>query len=156
MMNKIGNTNKSGFVEMMVMLDNAQLDELRIQPVGEGEDMIDLICPPEKIDAFLDLCNTEGIEIKGFSWWCHVTEGHEPCGMGGPKSSFFEGWFSEIPMDDIVRLPDNASYSTFFKSIWPEEDNYHDCWWPGFWLLCVSGAALAALIITEKKRKARS
>jgi len=36
MMNKIGNTNKSGFVEMMVMLDNAQLDELRIQPVGEG------------------------------------------------------------------------------------------------------------------------
>ena len=116
------------------MLDNAQLDELRIQPVGEGEDMIDLICPPEKIDAFLDLCNTEGIEIKGFSWWCHVTEGHEPCGMGGPKSSFFEGWFSEIPMDDIVRLSDNASYSTFFKYIWPEEDNYHDCWWPGFWL----------------------
>jgi hypothetical protein len=39
-------------VEMMVMLDNAQLDELRIQPVGESEDMIDLICPPENIDAF--------------------------------------------------------------------------------------------------------
>ena len=111
---------------------NMHLDELKIQPVGEG--MIDMICSPEHIDEFVNLCNAVGAEIKGFVWWGHVTEGHKPCGMGGPASIYYDGWFSEIPMDDIVRLQDNALYSTFFSSIWPHEDNYHDCWWPGFWL----------------------
>ena len=96
--------------------------------------MIDLICPPEHIDAFIDLCEADGIAIRGFTWWCHMTEGHVPCGMGGPRSRNYDGWFSEIPMDEIIRLPDNGTYRDFFRNIWPKDKNYHDCWWPGFWL----------------------
>ncbi len=114
------------------MPDNKGLKELKIQPVGEG--MIDLICPPESIGAFLDLCEADGSSIYGFTWWCHVTEGHAPCGMGGPKSLYYDGWFSEIPMEDIIRLPDDGAYREFFQNIWPKDKRYHDCWWPGFWL----------------------
>lgn len=27
---------------------------------------------------------------------------HEPCGMDGPESAYFAGWFSEIWMDEII------------------------------------------------------
>ena len=114
------------------MPDKKSLEELKIQPAGEG--MIDLICPPEQIDAFVDLCEAEGIPICGFTWWCHVTEGHTPCGMGGPKSRYYDGWFSEIPMEEIIRLPDNGAYRDFFRTAWPKDKGFHDCWWPGFWL----------------------
>ena len=36
------------------MPDNRSLEALQIQPVGEG--LIDLICPPEHIHAFIDFC----------------------------------------------------------------------------------------------------
>ena len=114
------------------MLDQQSLEKLKIQPVGEG--MIDLICPPEHIDAFIDLCDASGISIRGFTWWCHVTEGHTPCGMGGPRSRYYDGWFSEIPMEDILRLPDSGAYRDFFRNTWPMDKSCHDCWWPGFWL----------------------
>lgn len=114
------------------MINNEKLSELKIQPVGDG--LIDLICPVENIETFIDLCDDAEIQIEGFSWWCHVTEGHEPCGMGGPKSVYFDGWFSEIQMDDIIRLADNISYREYFKSVWPKQNNYHKCWWPEFWI----------------------
>jgi hypothetical protein len=114
------------------MLDQQSLEKSKIQPVGNGE--ADMICPPEHIDAFIDLCEADGIPIRGFTWWCHVTEGHVPCGMGGPRSRYYDGWFSEIPMEDIIRLPDNGAYRDFFRNIWPKDKNCHDCWWPGFWL----------------------
>ena len=96
------------------MLINEKLNELKIQPVGDG--LIDLICSIDNIDAFIDFCVEEGIPIEGFSWWCHVTEGHESCGMGGSQSIYFDGWFSEIHMDDILRLIDHESYREYFKS----------------------------------------
>ena len=108
------------------------LEELKIQPAGKG--LIDLICPPDRIDAFLDLCNACGAVVRGFTWWCHVTEGHRPCGMGGPRSRYDEGWFSEIPMDGIIALEDNESYREYFKNVWPAEKGYRSCYWPGFWL----------------------
>ncbi len=114
------------------MIDSEKLNMLKIQPVGNG--LIDLICPLENIDDFIDACNSERIEIKGFTWWCHVTDGHIPCGMGGPKSRYFDGWFSEIRMGDVHKLKDNETYRGYFRNIWPCEDNYHECWWPAFWL----------------------
>ena len=114
------------------MFDKRDLEELKIQPVGDG--LIDMICSPACIDAFIDLCNAQGVPIKGFTWWCHVAEGHKPCGMGGPLSRYFDGWFSEIPLDDIIRLSDNETYRDYFKNVWPASADYHSCYWPGFWL----------------------
>ncbi|MBQ9534710.1 MAG: hypothetical protein IJU78_02540 [Clostridia bacterium] len=108
------------------------LENMKIQPVGNG--LIDLICHPDCIDAFIDCCNEKGAEIKGFTWWCHVTDGHEPCGMGGPISEYYGGWFSEIFMRDIIKLTDNESYRDYFTNIWPADKEFHACYWPGFWL----------------------
>ncbi|RKM55803.1 hypothetical protein D6853_09665 [Butyrivibrio sp. X503] len=108
------------------------LEVLRVQPVGNG--WIDMICAPDDIEAFIDFCNVIGKTIKGFTWWCHVTEGHTPCGMGGPKSKYYEGWFSEIQMDDLIRFKDNESYRDYFRYEWPAETHYKECYWPGFWL----------------------
>ena len=114
------------------MIDSYRLHELKIQPVGNG--LIDLICAPDGVDAFIDFCDENGLRIVGFSWWCHVTEGNEPCGMGGPKSHYYDGWFSEIQMNKIMELSDNESYRDYFHNVWPKDKNYHDCYWPGFWL----------------------
>ncbi len=64
----------------MVLVEQI-LEVLKPQPVGNG--MIDIICSFDNIDSFIDLCNAYEVSIKGFTWWCHVVDGHEPCGMGG-------------------------------------------------------------------------
>ena len=108
------------------------MKELKIQPVGDG--FIDMICPIESINAFIDLCDLIGLRIVGFTWWCHVTDGHEPCGMGGPRSEYGDGWFSEIPMEKIVEMKDNEAYRSFFSTEWPSDPEYRECYRPGFWL----------------------
>lgn len=114
------------------MLDRTLIEALKIQPVGTG--WIDMICSPDTIDAFIDLCNSNNLSIKGFTWWCYVTDGREPCGMGGPMSVYYDGWFSEIAVCEITSLSDNDSYRRFFKEIWPKSEDYEACHWPGFWL----------------------
>lgn len=115
------------------MLDRNLIETLKIQPVGTG--WIDMICSPDRIGDFIDLCNSKNLSITGFTWWCHVTDGHEPCGMGGPMSDYYNGWFSEIlPLGEVIELSDNESYRIFLKEIWPEQEDYQSCWWPGFWL----------------------
>ena len=59
------------------------LKVLKIQPLGKG--LLDMICSPNDVGVFIDFCNALGKSIKGFTWWCHVTEEHQPCGMGGPS-----------------------------------------------------------------------
>ena len=54
--------------------------------------------------------------------------------MGGPKSEYFDGWFSEIPMDEIIALKDNEAYRTFLSNEWPKTPEYRACYIPGFWL----------------------
>lgn len=115
-----------------VIFDEEIFNKLRIQPVGNG--LIDLICPFESIQAFVKECEERNILIKGFTWWCHVTEDHKPCGMGGPQSKYFYGWFSEIPMEDLVRFNNNNEYLNYLKNVWPTEKEYHKCYWPAFWL----------------------
>ncbi len=79
-----------------MVLDQPKLEVLKIQPVGDS--LIDLIYSPTQVDSFINLCNVQGVSIRGFTWWCHVVDGHEPCGMDGPKSKYYDGWFSEILM----------------------------------------------------------
>ncbi len=108
------------------------LEMLKIQPVGNG--LIDLICPWESVEPFVRQCDGAGLTVTGFTWWCHVTGNHRPCGMGGPRSVYFDGWFSELPMDDPVCFDNNAEVLHYLKDVWPRESGYRPCLWPGFWL----------------------
>ena len=106
--------------------------ELHIQPVGNG--YIDLICPPENIGAFIDHMEELHIPIEGFTWWCHVRDGHHPCGMGGPLNRYGEGWFSEIYMKDILRFDDYNSLRCYLLEEYPNNPEYKPCYVPAFWL----------------------
>ena len=92
-----------------------------------GNGLIDMICPPDRVDAFIDLCGSAGISIRGFTWWCHVTNGHPPCGMGGPRSEYRDGWSSEIPTAGIIRLAGNGACRDFFSRAWPADKGHHGC-----------------------------
>lgn len=107
-------------------------EELHIQSVGSGG--IDLICPMENVPLFVQKMNELHIKIKGFTWWCHVTDKHEPCGMGGPKSQYYSGWFSEIPMSSIISFDDNDKYLQYLLEKWPCSAEYKACYFPGFWI----------------------
>ena len=109
------------------------LKRLHIQPVGNG--YIDLICPVENISEFIDCMEQLCITIKGFTWWCHVHGGHEACGLGGPRSRYSDGWFSEIPMDDIIRFDSNEELKHYLLEIYPNSPQYKECYVPAFWLV---------------------
>lgn len=111
---------------------DAILDKLHIQPVGDGG--IDLICSMENVNLFVREMNRLNVKIKGFTWWCHVVDGHEPCGMGGPKSQYYSGWFSEIPMDEVISFDKNEKYLKYLLDEWPYCDEYKACYFPGFWI----------------------
>ena len=81
------------------------MEELHIQCVGNG--YVDMICPTQNIGEFIDYMEELGITIKGFTWWCHVRDGHQPCGLGGPRNQYGDGWFSEIPMNKVICFESN-------------------------------------------------
>lgn len=116
-------------------MDKKYIDSLcikyHIQPVGEG--YIDLICPIDCINDFIDEMNRLGVRILGFTWWCHVENNHVPCGMGGPKSRYDKGWFSEIP-DELHMFDDNEEIRYYLTVIYPQSKEYKECLVPAFWL----------------------
>lgn len=107
------------------------IDDLHIQAVGNGN--MDLICPKENVEKFINEMNRLHIKIQGITWWCHVTEGHEHCGMGGPKNKFGTGWYSEIPMD-LLRFESNEQLRKYLLEIYPASKEYKECHFPAFWL----------------------
>ena len=60
------------------------MEKLHIQCVGNG--YVDMICPTQNIGEFIDYMEELGITIKGFAWCCHVRDGHQSCGLGGPRN----------------------------------------------------------------------
>ncbi|MBQ3122716.1 MAG: hypothetical protein IJP24_05180 [Firmicutes bacterium] len=72
------------------------------------------------------------IDITGFTWWCHVTEGHEPCGMGGPRDRYGDGWYSEIEMFAFTTLDSNDAYRRYFTMEYPNSKDYKPCRVPAF------------------------
>ena len=108
------------------------MDDLHIQPVDDG--LIDLICPKENIEAFIREMDKLRIKIVGFTWWCHVIEGHTPCGMGGPKDRLGIGWYSEIPMGDVIRFDSNEQLRHYLLEVYPASADYRPCYTPAFWL----------------------
>ncbi|PZD97248.1 hypothetical protein DNH61_02485 [Paenibacillus sambharensis] len=79
-----------------------QLEALMVrnkaQSVGSG--YIDCIVLKDKLDQFVNEISSLGILISDVSWWCYVDPANGttecPHGMGGPKSDYFPGWFSEL------------------------------------------------------------
>ncbi len=108
------------------------LEYYHIQPVGKG--YIDCICPRESIDGFITRLSLLGIKIEGFTWWCFSDSKHPPCGMGGPKNKYGEGYFSEMQMQGVFDLESNEEYHNYLVNIFPYSKEYKDCLVPAFWL----------------------
>jgi hypothetical protein len=89
------NTNKKEIVERLEDL----LTRYKVEPVGYG--YIDCIIMRDNLEKFIMEVSTLGVLITSVSWWCYVNPNESsqngcPHGMGGPKSDYYEGWFSEL------------------------------------------------------------
>lgn len=111
-------------------MNKAQLDALMeslgVQPVGWG--YIDCICPREHVEAFLDGLAALGIGVSGLTWWCHVTPGHMPCGMGGPRARGSEDWYSEMPEQELHKFTNLEALRRYLGR------EHHPCRTPALWL----------------------
>jgi hypothetical protein len=98
------------------VLDNI-LEKHKAQPVGHG--YIDIIVSRENYKDFVFDLVTHGFKIESISWWewcANNTENNY--GLGGPKSIFYEGWFSEIPVNvDDLNFPASADNNSIVKQI---------------------------------------
>jgi len=86
------------------------LRKYKVEPVGDG--YIDCIVMKENLVAFIYEVSDLGILITYASWWCYVNPDEEihtgcPHGMGGPRSIYYEGWFSEL-QNDLYGLEDKT------------------------------------------------
>ncbi|WP_144556031.1 hypothetical protein [Bacillus sp. X1(2014)] len=90
-------SNKNEFVTQIEHL----FTKYKVQPVGSG--YIDCIVMKNNLEEFIKELTALGILISDVSWWCYVNPNNEttecPHGMGGPKSTYYEGWFSELQND---------------------------------------------------------
>lgn len=111
-----------------------KLEEIikRLRMVRVGTGFFEMICPKNSITEFIDEMDRLHIDITGFSWWCHVTEDHEPCGMGGPRNIYGDGWYSEIEMFAFTSLGNNEAYRRYFTIEYPNSKEYKPCRVPAF------------------------
>ncbi len=93
-----------------------------------------MICPVQNIGEFIDRMDELGIAIKGFTWWCHVHGYYQPCGLGGPRNRYGDGWFSEIPMNKIICFESNEELKHYLLVNYPDSHEYKECYVPAFWL----------------------
>lgn len=78
-------------------LDNI-LEKYKAQPVGHG--YIDIIVSRDKYQDFISDLVINGYKIDSISWWEWCADKNEnDYGLGGPKSVYYKGWFSEIPVN---------------------------------------------------------
>ncbi|MDR2510925.1 MAG: hypothetical protein LBC89_00350 [Bacteroidales bacterium] len=72
----------------------------KAQPVGWG--YVDIIVTREFVENFIKEILFAGFNITAVGWWeyCKTIDTKNLIGMGGPKSIFYDGWFSEICFND--------------------------------------------------------
>ena len=94
-------------------MDKIKLDKIiekyKAQPVGHG--YIDIIVSRDNYSEFVEEIVQNGYNIESVSWWEHCLNNKEPeYGLGGPESTFYDGWFAEIPTNiDDIQLSDNCN-----------------------------------------------
>ncbi|MBR4080879.1 MAG: hypothetical protein IKK21_03730 [Clostridia bacterium] len=112
----------------------AELEKIieRLHMIRIGRGFSELICPKDSIVEFIDEIDKLRIQITGFEWWCHVTESHEPCGLGGPHDGYGNGWYSELPINTFTTLKSNDDYRRFFAMEYPNSKDYKPCLVPAF------------------------
>lgn len=132
------------------------LEKYKTQPVGDG--YIDIITPKDFIEPLLDGFTDINVAVECVTWWCHCSENNKnqfgcPHGMGGPKSNFFDGWFSEMGFEfETFQIPNekfqNLNYDNELKNKIESINNrikmylydlskareYSECLTPAFWL----------------------
>ena len=116
----------------IVNLLDGVFDKYHVQAVGDG--YIDCICPRESIEGFIMELNKLEVQIDGFTWWCFSNSEHHPCGMGGPRNKYGEGFYSELATCGLFDLQDNDSYKHYLLDVFPSSSEYKECLVPGFWL----------------------
>ncbi len=103
--------------EIQKNLDD-MLVKYKVEPVGWG--YIDCITLRDTLNGFVNEISNLGLAINYVTWWCYVNPASPlndgcPHGMGGPKSKFFDGWFSELQSyefgNDIEINVEMESYS---------------------------------------------
>lgn len=97
--------NRDDFIKKL----NELLKKYCVEPIGNG--YIECIVQKEFFINFVNELTKLGIAIEGCSWWCYVNPNFSnelgcPHGMGGPKSIYFDGWYSEL-QNPIIYLEDN-------------------------------------------------
>ena len=102
-------------------MDKTQLDEIiekhNAQPVGHG--YIDIIISRNNYKDFVaDLVNN-GYKVISISWWECCAEGKKSeYGLGGPKSIFYNCWFSELSINvDDIQLDDKIKAEKIVEKI---------------------------------------
>lgn len=78
----------------------------KVEPVGNG--FIDCIVMKNKLEEFIIEVSNLGLLVAAASWWCYVNSNESehtgcPHGMGGPCSTYYGGWLSEL-QNDIYEL----------------------------------------------------
>lgn len=118
-----------------------KLDQLlrkyQVQPVGFG--YIDCITKKENVLGFVEDLSLLGIRITGITWWCYCKPEANPgigCphGGGGPRSRYFDGWFSEMYQYMPTDIRSNDEVVPYIFEIWPGDENYLPCLIPAFCL----------------------
>jgi hypothetical protein len=132
------------------------LEKNQAQPVGHG--YIDIITDIKYLERLISELTQIGIVIDGVTWWCHCSEKNKylyecPHGMGGPRSVYFEGWYSEmgidyesfdIPQSNFEQLENRKVLLSEIKAInettkryieqFTKDERFSKCFTPAIWL----------------------
>ena len=128
------------------MINKEELDKIlaqyKAQPVGSG--YIDIIVKRDNVRQLIEELILSEVQISRITWWEYVEPNTESkgYGKGGPKSHFYDGWFSEIcfgddelnttVIEDIIKVIENKEID-FHDG---EKINYkqEECLTPALWL----------------------
>ncbi len=129
------------------MIAKEKLDNIlarhKAQPVGSG--YIDIIVKRENVRQLIEELILYEVKINLITWWEYIEPNTKSkgYGFGGPKSDYYDGWFSELcfaedelntsVIEDIVKIIENKEI-TFGDG---EKISYQreECLTPALWLV---------------------
>ena len=97
----------------------SDLDKLikrhKVEPVGWG--YIDCIISLDNVFDFINDLSDMGVKVSTLTWWCHCKGQSLVCphGMGGPRSRYYDGWFSEMWFE-MLDFENNEQVIAYLKN----------------------------------------